>query len=87
MRCCVTEEWILLSAIPRAFKAHSNAYEHSRLRLVAVDKQTKVVIVDVEVGPEVASQGNRSDQFAQPPHNLRACAWVWRNDEDRFGQD
>lgn len=67
-------------------RAHSNAYKDSRLRLVAVDKQAEVVIVDVEVGAEVASQGNRSDQFAQPPHNVRACAWVWRNDEDRLGQ-
>lgn len=45
------------------------------------------MIMNVEVRPEIARQGNGSDELAQPPHNFRACAWVRRNDKDGLSQD
>lgn len=88
VRCRVTEKGILtLVACSCMQGAHRDPNDDSRLRLIAVDEEAKVVVVDVQIRPEIACQGDGSDEFAQPPHNLRACARVRCDNEDWLGQN
>lgn len=66
---------------------HCDTNDQSRLGLVRVHQQAEIVIVDMQVRPEVACKRDGADQLPQPPHDLGARARVWCYDQHRLSED
>lgn len=72
MRSRISEEWIC------------NSYHNSWLGFIRIDQKGKIVVMNMEVRPEIASGGDGSEEVTEPPDNFGTCPWIGCNDKDGF---
>jgi hypothetical protein len=74
-----------VSSFRVATPTYGHTDDHSWLRLVGVDEDPKVQVVNVQIRPEIGALGrDRFHDISEPPDDGGAGSWIGRDDKQWF---